>query len=357
MNRRFRHIAILALAAVMTVGCGSASEEDIDLPVPPQPGQETPIAFSGSLSDEGEVTRTDPAAPAGLETVLPEGSQKFKVWAYKNVASSYQTVMDGYTVNWVENTAYTPTSNTHDWEYVNQQPANGTEQTIKYWDWSATAYRFFGYTGSEAFSGPDVNDKMSITFNADVSTDDGIAAIPYYSRLWYSTPADDSFGKAVILEFLKPIARVRFMFTYESQEDAMMSVLSEMSFKPSDDDLIEREGQVTISYPLKGTATNEVLEIEEIPTESSKNISALTEDNRYYSVLPAVNQGTYTLSVSVNGIPKTAEVPAEFMNWLPGYEYTYIFKVHVDGGVEIDMVQSAFTPWIEHTGTHTVYNW
>ena len=45
------------------------------------------------------------------------------------------------------------------------------------------------------------------------------------------------------------------------------------------------------------------------------------------------------------------------MNWLPGYQYTYIFKVHVDGSVDIDSVQSAFKEWTDHTADHTVYNW
>jgi hypothetical protein len=74
--------------------------------------------------------------------------------------------------------------------------------------------------------------------------------------------------------------------------------------------------------------------------------------------LPAPDgQGTLTLTVSVNGDPKTTVVPKEYTKWLPGYEYTYIFKVHVDGGVSIDKVQSAFTDWIEHVGSHEIYNW
>ena len=71
----------------MTVGCGPASEEDTELPVPPQPGSETPIAFSGNLPEEGagDITRTE---PRGLETVLPEGNKKFQVWAFKTVGNS-----------------------------------------------------------------------------------------------------------------------------------------------------------------------------------------------------------------------------------------------------------------------------
>ena len=61
--------------------------------------------------------------------------------------------------------------------------------------------------------------------------------------------------------------------------------------------------------------------------------------------------------MSVNGEPKSLVVPEEYMDWLPGYEYTYIFKVRESGGVVIDNVQSAFTGWTLHEGTRKVYNW
>ena len=77
-----------------------------------------------------------------------------------------------------------------------------------------------------------------------------------------------------------------------------------------------------------------------------------------YTVIPTPDgQGTYTLTVNVDGDPKTAVVPAEFMTWQPGYVYTYIFKVHVDGTVTIDAVQSAFAPWSVKSENYTVYNW
>lgn len=351
----------------MTVACGSSSEEEV-LPSPPQPGQETPIAFSGSLSEEGEVTRTDPAAPAGLETVLPEGSQKFKVWAYKNVASSYQTVMDGYTVNWVENTAYTTTSNTHDWEYVNQQPANGTEQTIKYWDWGAAAYRFFGYTGNGNYV--DVSsDPATITISGVDATNPSSA--PYYSRLWYGTPSDDFFGKAVQLVFLQPVAKVRFLFVSADPVNVPIADmnLSDPTFKPtSTSQKIAVRGSVTVTYPLAGDI-KENWGVTPGSSETDK-IDAFTQDyyetpddayaRYWYTVLPAKNQGSYTLSVKVNSNPepKTCVVPAEYMTWAPGYQYTYIFKINEEGDVSLGQVMSAYTDWMKgKDADYTIYNW
>jgi hypothetical protein len=46
------------------------------------------------------------------------------------------------------------------------------------------------------------------------------------------------------------------------------------------------------------------------------------------------------------------------MQWLPGYSYTYIFKVNEEGGVEFGSAEYAVTPWIETGGVNaSVYNW
>jgi hypothetical protein len=63
------------------------------------------------------------------------------------------------------------------------------------------------------------------------------------------------------------------------------------------------------------------------------------------------------MTVSVNGTQKTAVVPAQYMSWKPGYSYTYIFKITEEGGVVVDLVQTAVTPWTDMTIVHSVYNW
>jgi hypothetical protein len=70
-----------------------------------------------------------------------------------------------------------------------------------------------------------------------------------------------------------------------------------------------------------------------------------------------MDQGSYTLSVKINTADKTAVVPAEYMRWLPGYSYTYIFKITDEGGVEIGGVEFAVTPWTELEANRMVYNW
>ena len=82
----------------------------------------------------------------------------------------------------------------------------------------------------------------------------------------------------------------------------------------------------------------------------------MTSDG-WYIVLPNNIQGSYTLTVTVNGENKTAVMPEQYMQWLPGYSYTYVFKITDEGGVEIGWVEYAMTPWTDIEVSKSVYNW
>ena len=346
-------IALLGFAA-----CSTDSE-----PTPQPDTDAEAIVFNCGMQPTEEVSTR---AATGLHDV---GMNSFRVWAYKNTAvsgnnnyTSYQKVMDGYNV-WWETT--TTTTNIHSWEYV-----NGSSQTVKFWDMSANAYRFAAIapaTASHTVSivGDDTQ-SLRLTFPVD-ATDE--ATIPYYSELWYSTGhpidfSDKQFGSPVKLQFIKPVAYVCFMFTYEDSNDASTTTLTGKNFKPTDGGLIEQKGDVTVSYPITGTGTAETFSVS---PDGQDGITSFTQDFystpadanscKIYTVLPAIDQGTYTLQVSVNGEPKSVVIPAEYMDWLPGHQYTYVFKIRADGGVTIDSVQSAFTPWEIEEGLHTINNW
>ncbi len=377
-------IGLMGLMGLGLMGCSGDSPE----PAPEPAKAETAIAFASGLEEEQAVTRA--AMPLSEQAVtrttpLSEKTQRFTVWGYKNMSydedtqaydsdgSTLQTVFPGYNVGWTSGSSATSTTNSSGWDYVNQLSSTGVEQTIKYWDWSATAYRFFAYAGSGVTEAQDplgspTSYKFSFTANAEDE-----ATCPYYSRLWFSNnnyPECPAYGQAVRLEFLKPFVKVRFMFRFADPSQSI--VLEEKSFKPTDNSKIHRAGTVTITYPLTGNTTRETVtpsnivedkDIVKFAEDYEGDAKTYTEtDNGWYTVLPAPNQGSYTLSVTVNGgDPKSAVVPAEFMNWLPGYEYTYIFKITEAGGVEIDLVQAAFTEWgatnDQNTNEHPVYNW
>ena len=357
-------------------------------PSPDDPGVNLPILFSASEQQE-ETTRAD--------VPLEETFKSFIVYGFKNkTEDTYQTVFPGYVVRWTANSANTTNTNSDGWEYVNQQAPGDEEQTIKYWDWSSQAYRFFGVAGTSSTN--EVREEevtvgttkmFKVTYTADAYNE---GDTPYYSHLWYSTGelsaySDRQFGQPVKLEFIKPLAKVRFKFIFENPEDAPRTTLTDKFFRPSDGNTIKMTGDVSVSYPLTGTSLTETFaataeaggrsyldldyytdadigtEMRTVGEEQVEVVIApylnanVSKTDKVYTVLPVSDQGAYTLTVSVNGEPKTTYVPAEYMVWKPGYLYTYIFKIHVDFGVEISSVQSAFTEWVNHESPHTVHNW
>jgi len=387
-------LSLLGLLALVALASCSSDSDSFEPRQEPVVEDLQPIRFTSGLLDEQAVTRTGESLSVYATT--------FRVWGYKNDAytapnyTSYQTVIPAYTVNWEDYSAHTTTSNSHGWEYVGQG-AGPAEQTIKYWDWGAKAYRFFAMTGTlydkvgyEAYGADweagtngiygtyNVSDETYVmTMEADLTSNKAIAAMPYFSSLWFSTgnaveyPTRE-FGKPVQLEFMKPCSKVRFIFHYVYPREGIL--LEDPEFKPTADYEaaepvgIARKGTVTVTYPLTGAKTQEWYTIVPVTTDS---IPAFTEDcdpeddakvyyhtdNGWYTVLPNLTQGSYKLKVTVNKGDRTCVVPAEYMHWLPGYCYTYIFKITEEGGVEIELVESAFMSWTEMEGNHTVYNW
>ena len=322
------------------------------------------------------------------------------VWGYKNMSysepsysepnySGTQTVFPGYAVNWQANSSATTTTNSSNWEYILPSPF---EQTVKYWDWAAVAYRFFAVTnwagtppaeyevdeayGANGTYGPsDEYGTYEISMLANASDNDEMEHTPYFSHLWFSTDAlltyaDKRFGKPVQLEFLKPYARVRFIIRYAYPREGIK--LASLSFKPTDvGDKIARKGTVTVHYPKEGPEIREWYTMDLATGAGSGELDEFTEDydpengsktytetdEGWYMVMPNNEQGSYTLSVKINSADKTCVVPEQYMQWLPGYSYTYIFKITDEGGVEIGWVDYAVTPWTEMAATWAVYNW
>lgn len=409
-------ISLIGLMGLM--GCsGGGGDDATGLPPTPPPTPtvtETAISFSGAESLEQAVNSggsnggnraygTDGANRRAAGTPLSEKATTFNVWGYKNMTDGKtQNVFPGYQVDWSANSAATTTTNSKGWEYVGIG-----EQTIKYWDWGAAAYRYFAVTGwgeapptppatydaTKAYGTDKTNEtnEYEISMLVDASpvmdgegkykkdaTDAKLALAPYFSRLWFSTGnqatyPDKQFGKPVTLEFLKPYARVRFLFKYSTPRQGFK--LGVPSFKPTEGSKkIARKGTVTVHYPTKGPEIKERYTVE--PNSDSdpvvnKALEAFTEDfdpdddtkvyttcdNGWYWVLPNNTQDSYTLTVNVNNSDRSVTVPAQYMQWLPGYSYTYIFKVTEEGGVEIGWVEYAMTPWTDMEVSKSVYNW
>lgn len=391
---------ILLLPLLFFAACSGG--EDVIEPSP-QPTDQTAISFSGDLQEERTQTR------AGLEEVLT--NKRFVVFGYKNDGydsgtdsyTSYQCVIPSFIVNYGAGTAHSTSSNTDDWEYVGQgdTPEQQAAQTIKYWDLSANAYRFFGYAlgnptaspatmpaavsipGSYPSGGNTSATEVTFSTTVDASTDATVAAAPYFSELWFSTgnPTDyptRQFGQPVELKFVKPFARVRFMFSFMDGLTFGHEALSNIRFRPTNTSaLIPTAGTVSVTYPLKGTSTAESWSINSVsgishfdidyyetpdPAVTPADTEPTTWPNtpeKWYYVLPTSTQGSYTLEVSIVTTEiKSIVVPAMYMNWKAGYEYTYKFKITETGGITIEIVQVAINDWSNKTSSeHTVYNW
>ena len=395
VHRTMRLFGLAGLIGLMGLSSCSSDPEKPDQPDPKD--DLTIITFSGRIEEKEDFTR------AGLEEVLTD-NKSFTVYGYKNDAydsatesyTSYQAVMPGFKVNWLLNSANSTAANTHDWEYLDQGP----DQTIKYWDWSAVAYRFFAYAKGNATTDPattpaevtvtggtvaNVPNDDAVTFSTtvDASSEATINAAPYFSTLWFSTGnlvdyPDKQFGQPVQLKFIKPFARVRFMFVFSEKLTFGREMLREPIFKPATaGQKIPTSGTVTFSYPLKGTATEETFTttgttgIDQFdidyyetpdPAVTPEDALATTYPNtpgKWYTVLPVENQGNYSISVQVvTNEVRTSIIPERFMNWKPGYQYTYQFKITESGGIILDVIQVAINDWgNKQSSQHTVYNW
>lgn len=357
-NISLRLLPFLAVAP-MLMACGGSDDVPGVEPLP----TERPIQFGGEV--RSEVEQSTRASGIGLED---EGYKSFKIWASKTLQSdATQSVMNSYIVTWASNTAGTTESNTHDWEYVNTTLG----QTIKYWDYNATSYRFWAYAGDNS------SDVDGITTNLSASTDGTTFTItdlalsttppitPLFSSLNVVKPVN--FGQTVVMEFLRPYAEVRVMFFGGEPLDDV-TIISQIKFGPADGSKITAKGSLTISYPteadresytvtpvpgVEGTRDNlSFLNVTLLPENLSSSTAVqagvATEPaaSNYYYVLPVATEEAkaFTMSAIIGEEPKTATVPAAYMQWRPNYRYTYIFKI-TEAGKKIEFYDVKIDPW------------
>ncbi len=365
---------LLLLAAGWNAGC-SSGDETAELPETGRPGyMSEPIAFSGSIGEDKENV---------VRAALKDEATVFHLWGFKNMSyddngtaadetddiyAAHQTVFPGYTLTYDAALTGASADNTAGWYYVGT--VNGAEQTIKYWDYSAAAYRFFAVTGQ----------KEEIAYGETTGADGALwgnlsfhvkAGIPVYvSELWFSNnaPGQPAYGQPVTLKFRQPLCQVRFMFIDEQGQPlhegspVVKSVApGSLRFRPADiSQKIAYGGDITFSYPITGTQRRETCEVTAsateaydaftIPYEDQTDVTDyafvenLADNKKWYTVLPNLNQGAYTMSLTYNGAERTATVPANYMQWRPGHQYTYVFKLG-DKAMTFQPYLFVYTEW------------
>lgn len=108
----------------------------------------TAINFGGETGKTTRANQTEEAAANALQ-------QQFVVYGYKTVAETPVSVFDHYTIKWNGKKGQTE-SNTQGWEYVGETPNSLSQlhdQTIKYWDYSASQYDFIAFSFGTATQG------------------------------------------------------------------------------------------------------------------------------------------------------------------------------------------------------------
>lgn len=337
-------------------------------------------AQTGSRADEGET---------GLETLF----SSFRVWGYKtktdalrdggngtdghqedgNGTAAIQKVMEGYLVDW--------NATDKAWEYIGKQnPFLKLTQTIKYWDYSASSYRFMAYAYN------DKTTKVTASTDASLSTtvfkipyafcnDATSTTTPYISELWVSnnqSTGQNKYGEQVKLTFAPLIAKVRFKFKYA---DGQKPKIEDISFKDSrwnknadgsfnwtaqNEPQTPREGNIVISYSLSeakttvskpwGDGKTGPLELT-IPYEEETDPIHQTDTYQKWYYMPPMDiadykQGSYTITAKVNGNPVSATVGSEYTQWKAGCQYTYTFKIS-ETNTSISFAEVQVERWVE----------
>ena len=355
--------------------CAGSGQEEPDVPTQPEEPKGVSISFGGNSGTWQDAPTTRANKETGLETI----AKTFKVWGYKTTGGNNtggftdsQNVMDGYTVNWTQQTANTTSSNTADWEYVGI-----ANQTIKYWDYSATSYRFFAYSipttaagnsTAPSFSGPlttegstNLHASFSIPFNYDKDATN--VTTPYISDLWMSDNQNfenRKYGACVKLTFAPIITKVRFKFNYQAESQVS---ITNISFRNVNDVPSPTSGNIIITYPITGMDTQasyiwETTGTETepinftIPYEEEGDLNHQTTTRKKWYFVPPLGdskttqQSAYIITADINGKKATATVPAEFMQWKAGYQYTYIFKI-TEAGTNIAFTSMQVEKWVE----------
>lgn len=372
-----KHIFIISALAICLLSCSTPEQDDLLIPEP----QQGSISFGGN-SGSWQDAPTSRAGETGLETI----AKSFRVWGYKNTGGNKtdgftepQKVMNGYIVNWTQPT----TGGTGSWEYSGIENKNlNTTQTVKYWDYSATCYRYFAFspentevkttllqeggnstsqagTTSEEGSSNQTDKASKVSFQIPFQYDESATSrsTPYISDLWLSDNQnfgdDKKYGACVKLTFAPIVTKVRIIFKYP--ENITNISIKDISFQQTTGE-VPTEGNIRITYPITGTETQHVYSWEttqmgsitlSVPyEEEADKIHQTTEIGKWYFVPPIEEQGTYTMTATIDGKTSTAIIPAEYMQWKAGYQYTYIFKI-TEAGTVISFTNLQVEKWKE----------
>ena len=370
---------------------------------------DVPISFDMSSP---ALTRTDKAGGEAASDL----NNNFVVFGYKTMSDdSKQTVFTNYQAKYVANTAYTTASNSANWEYVGYKNlaadmkehegvaafsaktesglANeaAIDQTIKYWDFSATNYKFYAYSlGTGKTGSPITWANASLMSNNDTYTlqgDQEQLSACYISELLTVDNPSGSTPTEVNLRFLTiksklqlgfyetipgySVKELKFYATSGAGSSTTTPALYQDYTAPAKPTL-PKAGTYTVTFDENGkpqlawaaaksegtqegtqeNVTFDAIATDELKTREYKEIEITPGEKLYLGrssntasmtavkeVLPYAVGADLTLKVdytlvsrdnsgeTIKAVGATAVVPAAFTQWKPNYKYTYLFKI------------------------------
>lgn len=357
------------------------------------------------------TTRADQTGGAAATTL----GYTFYVYGIKSESTdgagavdATNTVFKNYVVKYTSGTAYTTTSNTHDWEYVGlsltdkeatnitaNEKATQAVQTAKYWDYAAPDYTFYAFSAKSAdIEGTKITVDKNQTVTSSVYNNGytaTLAAGADLDKLFFSErvnitkstgtdrTAVNTYGGNVTLRFHNAASKVRVAM-YETIDGYSVTLnqftvaddQTDPTFAQMDDAVTTNfaanlcnskggdAGTLTVTYynntptetenhPIlafaKTGGANKVLSLgsnlaaNKVLGETFTDATYDNSDKSYNSMFPQKDNTqnlklklTYTLTALGSGetitvTDATAEIPADYLKWKPGFAYTYIFKI------------------------------
>lgn len=330
----------------------------------------------------------------------------FVLFGYKTVSETPSIVFNNYQVNYVASTGGSTESNSAGWEYVSYKnlpfgttttdggtlnndgvasnasgSSTNVEQSIKYWDFSATLYGFFAYSlGAGTGGETPTYAKASKMENSTYSLTGSQAQLGacYISKKNTMAPPSAAPTTAVTLEFMNFLSKIELRFYetipgYSIKNLKFYNVTSggTSSATPYLIGAVPTEGTYTVTFDSNGdpvlalsNATNSTYAEFTAPTTFAaaeyREAAISGEDKGYIArtastatatnqidVLPNNTGATMTIRVDYTLVSRdgtgetidvtgaTATIPAAYTKWKPNYAYTYIFKIsdNTDGNV------------------------
>lgn len=347
------------------------------------------INFSG---DAGKITR----ATSNEGTVPQMLDGQFKVYGTKKKADNIEHVFPNYYV-WDVQDKNTTTSNTYGWEYVGAKGTTnlGTgqitldtreDQTIKYWDYSASEYHFVAGSPIKNFNlnpfpGNDIETATisglagHIEANDAEGTGEALKTYPVYVAAPVKVEKA-GYQEPVTFNFVRQQAMVRVGF-YETIPGYSITKINfydaEGTVSPGNNIILtsskadyfvggkDISGTVTYdwttatpSYTFKYDDSNLTKsknwyagKLDILATKSTDAVATLYGNDKdmstttgYFTVLPTKEADAstilikcdYTLTCFATGeeikvTGATAAIPAAFSKWEANTRYTYLFKI------------------------------